>query len=332
MSKQERYNLSAADVRRALPMADAIEAMREAFTQLQNGEVQLPPRQHIDVAGENGCALVMACHSAAQKLFSLKFITLFGNNRERGLPMIQALIILADGVTGEHVAVLDGSSITALRTGAVAGLATELLANPDAAALSIFGAGVQGRTQLRAVCCVRPITRAVVFDASPAAAEQFAVEMSDELGLPVEVAESAEAAVRGADVICTVTTSSTPLFQDEWLKPGVHINALGVYKPELAEIPAATVCRARVVVDRLESALEEAGDLLGPLRAGLIDQSHFATELGAVLLGQAAGRRKAQEITLFKSVGVAVQDLCAAARALENAKKLGLGKETDRRI
>lgn len=321
MRVQEHLTLSAADVRRALPMPDAIEAMREAFTQLQRGQVHLPSRQHIDIPSQSGCALVMACHSEALKLLSLKFITLFGNNREQGLPMIQALIILADGVTGRHLAVLDGTAITALRTGAVSGLATDLLANPDAAVATVFGAGVQGRTQLKAICCVRPIVRALVYDAFPEAAERFAFEMSQELGLRVDVALSAEAALRDADVICTVTTSPTPLFDDRWLKVGAHINAVGVYKPELAEIPAATVCRARVVVDHLESALEEAGDLLLPLRAGLIEQTHFATELGAVLLGLAKGRRNSQEITLFKSVGVAIQDLCAAARALENIRQ-----------
>ena len=320
-SKDRPVFLSAEDVRRTLPMPDAIDAMREAFKQLEEGEVQLPPRQHIDVKDENGCALVMACHSSALKLFSLKFITLFGNNREHGLPMIQALIILADGITGEHLAVLDGSSITALRTGAVSGLATDLLSNPDAAAAAVFGAGVQGRTQLEAVCCVRPIERAFVVDLYPEAAERFAEEMSRELGIPVTAA-TAEEAVRNADVICTVTTAPEPVFEDSWLKPGAHVNAVGVYKPELAEIPAQTVCRARVVVDHLESALEEAGDLLRPMRAGLIEQSHFETELGAVLQNKAEGRRNPEEITLFKSVGVAIQDLCAAARAIENFKLL----------
>ena len=312
-------------MRRALPMPDAINAMREAFRQLTNGHVQLPTRQHIDVDSESGCALVMACHSEKQKLLSLKFITLFGNNRERDLPMIQALIILADGVTGEHVAILDGSSVTALRTGAVSGLATDLLARPDASVATIFGAGVQARTQLSAVCCVRPITRAVVFDPFPGMAESFALEMSEKLGIPVEVAASVEAALKDADVICTVTTSTTPIFEDSWLKDGAHINAVGIYKPDIAEIPAATVCRARVVIDQMESALEEAGDLLCPMRAGLIDQSHFETEIGNVMLGLSEGRRNAKEITLFKSVGVAIQDLCAASSALENAKKLGLG-------
>jgi ornithine cyclodeaminase/alanine dehydrogenase-like protein (mu-crystallin family) len=317
MMKTERCCiLSAGDVRRALPMRAAIDAMGAAFAQLENGQVSLPPRQHIDVAAENGVALVMACHSAAEKLFSLKFITLFSENPSKGLPVIQALVILADGTTGEHLAVMDGTALTAIRTGAASGLATRLLARPDASVAAVFGAGVQARTQLEAVCCVRPIRRALVFDPDPGAAGRFAAEMTDRLELPVERAECARRAVEGADVICTATTSAAPVFADCDLPPGVHINAVGVYQPGRAEIPPATVCRARVVVDHRAAALEEAGDLLGPLRAGLIQPAHIASELGAVLLGRAPGRSSDSEITLFKSVGVAIQDLCAAARAL----------------
>ena len=319
--------LSAEDVRRALPMPDAIAAMRDAFVQLASGQVTLPPRQHLDAPGEGGGALVMSCHSAALKLFTLKFLTLFPGNRQQGLPLIQALVILADGQTGTHLAILDGAALTAIRTGAACGLATEVLARRDAAEAAVFGAGVQARTQLEAVCCVRPIRRAWVYDLDPAAADRYAAEMTRQLNLPVKRASGPAQALEHADVVCTATISSTPVFEDRWLQPGAHINAIGSYRPEVAEIPAATVCRARVVVDHLPSALAEAGDLLQPLKQCLIAPSHFSTELGEVLLGRAPGRRGAAEITLFKSVGVAIQDLCAAARALENARRLGLGLE-----
>lgn len=317
--------LSAEDVRRALPMADAIEAMRDAFVQLSSGQVTLPARQHMNVPDENGVALVMPCHSAAQKFFCVKFITLFRENRRRGLPLIQSLVILSDATSGEHLAVLDGGALTAIRTGAASGLATGVLARPDAAAAAVFGGGVQARTQLEAVCHARPICRASVFDPNEEVAKRFAVQMSDQLGLPVRHAESPAAALAGADVICAATTSSAPIFQDRELSPGAHINAIGSYRPEVAEIPAETVCRARVVVDHHASAMEEAGDLLAPLRQGLIGRSHLRTELGEILLDRAEGRRSHEEITLFKSVGVAIQDLCAAARALENARRLNLG-------
>lgn len=312
---------SADDVRKALPMTDAIRAMRDAFTQLASGQVTLPPRQQIDIRRQQGTALVMACHSAAMDLLSLKFITLFSGNARRNLPLIHSTVLLADGVTGRQLAAMDGASLTAIRTGAASGLATDCLARKNAATAAIFGAGVQARTQLEAVCCVRPIRRAWVYDAIPQAAERFAAEMSDRLNLPVGRAASAAQALADADVVCTVTTSPSPVFDDRDLKVGAHINAVGVYKPTLAEIPSATVCRARVVVDHHDSAMEEAGDLLLPLRQGLIAESHIALELGEVVLGCSPGRRDEDEITLFKSVGVAIQDLCAAAKVLENIRK-----------
>lgn len=317
--------LSADDVRRALPMSEAIAAARDAFTQLSSGQVALPPRQRIEATGEQGAALVMTCHSSAQRLFGLKFITLFGQNRQRGLPLIHALVLLADGATGEPLALMEGAMLTAIRTGAASGLATELLARPDATVAAIFGAGIQARTQLEAVCAVRPIRRALVFDPDRSAAGQFAAAMAAQLGRDVRPASTPRDALQDADVVCAATTSPVPVFDDSDLKPGTHINAVGSYRPDVSEIPAATVCRARVVVDHRESALEEAGDLLLPLAQGLIEKSHFQTELGEVALGRVPGRWDPAGISLFKSVGVAIQDLCSAARVLENARRLALG-------
>jgi ornithine cyclodeaminase/alanine dehydrogenase-like protein (mu-crystallin family) len=317
--------LSAEDVRRALPMSAAIEAMREAFRQLSDGQVTLPMRERLDAPGEHGIALVMPCHSTAQKLFSVKLVTVFQENPRRGLPLIQALVTLTDATTGEPLAVMDGASVTAIRTGAASGVATDALARPEARVVAVFGAGVQARTQLEAVCCVRSIGRVSVYDVDSTAAERFAAEMTEKLGLPVEPTSTPAATLQEADVVCTVTTSITPVFEDRDLPPGAHVNGVGCYRPDTAEIPPATVCRARVVVDHRASALEEAGDLIGPLNQGLIPPSHVGTELGEILLGRSPGRRSAEEVTLFKSVGVAIQDLCAAARALENARRLGLG-------
>ena len=317
--------LSADAVRRALPMREAIEAMRDAFAQLQRCEVTQPARLRLDARDEHGTALVMQCHSASQKLFSLKFITLFDHNPQRGLPLIQSTVLLADGSTGATLAIMDGASLTALRTGGATGLATELLARPDAATAAIFGCGVQARTQLEAIACVCRLRRVWVYDPNVESARRFSDEMQRQLGIAIDQAASASAAVADADIICTVTTSATPVFDDRDIRPGTHINAIGVFRPEMAEVPAATVHRARVVVDHLVSAREEAGDLLIPFHAGLISQEHFSTELGEVVLGVKSGRTSAGEITLFKSVGVAIQDLCAASRALANARRLGLG-------
>lgn len=317
--------LSAADVRRALPMREAIEAMRHAFAQLTRGEVTLPPRLRLDAQAEQGVALVMPCHSTAEKLFSLKFITLFGNNAQRGLPLIHSTLLLTDGATGLPLAVMDGASLTAIRTGAASALATELLAGPEAATVAVIGSGSQARTQLEGMECVRRVQRARVYDPSEDSARRFADEMQRRLGIAVERATSPSAAIETADIICTATTSATPVFDDHDVRPGTHINAVGAFHPDTAEIPATTVSRAHVVVDHFVSALEEAGDLLMPLRARLIYEQHFATELGELVLGQKPGRTSAEEITLFKSVGVAIQDLCAAARVLANARRLELG-------
>jgi len=255
----------------------------------------------------------------------LKLLTQFSDNGRLGLPLIQAVVLLADAVNGRLLAIVDGSAITALRTGAASGVATRLLASPSADTAAIFGAGVQARTQLEAVCTVRQIKQARVFDCCRAAAETFAQDMSSRLGIPVLVASSAAEALAGAQVVCTATTSSSPVFADGDLAAGVHINAVGSWRPQTAEIPSDTVRRARVFVDHRVAALEEAGDLLMPLREGRITAEHVRTELGDLIANRVAGRQTNDEVTLFKSVGLAVQDLFAASRAVEDARRLGIG-------
>lgn len=320
--------LSAADVRRALPMRDAIEAMREAFAQLARGEVTLPTRLHLDAPAENGLALIMPCHSASLKVFSLKLANVFRDNPSKSLPLIQSLVILSDGQTGTQLAIMEGASLTAIRTGAASGLATDLLARPDASVAAIIGTGVQARTQLEAICCVRSLRLAKVFGRRADAAARFAEEMSARCGIRVDCAATPAAALQGADIICTATNATSALLDARDVKPGAHINAVGAFSPTMLEIPSEIVCRARVVVDHRASALEEAGDLLAPLRAGLISEDHFKTELGELVLEHAGvNSSDAGQITLFKSVGVAIQDLCAAVRALRNARELGIGVE-----
>ncbi len=319
-----RY-LSRDDVLAALPMADAIAAMRQAFVELSCGRVTLPPRTRMDVPGEHGIVLTMPCHSGAEGLVSLKLVSLYGGNRVKGLPLIHALVVLADGATGVPLAVMDGATLTALRTGAGSGAATDALARRDAEVAAVFGAGTQARTQLEAVACVRRLRRARVYDPDAALAERFAADMGARLGVPVERAATSAAALEDAAIVCTATTAASPVFQDRELPPGSHINAVGSYKPDVTEIPPETVRRARIVVDHLASAREEAGDLLVPLRRGMIREEDLRTELGDVLAWRTPGRESPTEITLFKSVGVAIQDLYAAARALANARAAGLG-------
>jgi len=327
--------LSADEVRRALPMTEAVEAMKRALAALSAGEAAVPPRTHLalggpspdadDAANPAGTALVMPAYAPADGRMGVKIVTLLKGNPGRGLPLLQGLMVLVDATTGAPIAVMDAASLTAVRTGAASGAATDLLARPDAQAAAVFGAGVQGRTQLEAVCAVRPIRQARVFDVHPEAARALADEMTGRLGIAVDPAASPAEALAGADVVCTATTASEPVFDDADLAAGVHLNAVGAYQPPAREVPAETVCRARVVVDQRAAALEEAGDLVVPIRDGLITADHIAAEVGEIVAGRAEGRQSAEQVTLFKSVGVAVEDVAAAAAALVGAERLGLG-------
>jgi alanine dehydrogenase len=317
--------LSGDEVRRALPMKDAVAAMKDAFRELSAGEAVVPARTHLPVPERQGDVLFMPSYSPSAGQVGLKIVALFEGNQTRGLPLIQALVVVLDAETGTPVAAMDGAVLTAIRTGAASGAATDLLARRDVHKAAVFGAGVQARTQLEAVCAVRPIREANVFDTDQARAAEFASWARPQFGIAVSVAATSAAALDGAGVVCTATTSVTPVFADRELAPGAHINAVGSYKPGAREIPPETVARASVFVDQLAAAWEEAGDLIMPLNAGLITAEHVRAEIGEVAAGRKPGRARRDEVTIFKSVGVAVQDLAAARCALANAEKLGLG-------
>lgn len=319
--------LSRDDVRQALPMVQAITVMKFAFAQLSTGRANVPLRVPVEVPRYNGLTLFMPAHLSGDNRLAVKIVSVFNDNPARGLPLIHALVVVVDGTTGEPTAVMDGTYLTALRTGAASGAATDLLARPDVEVAAVFGAGAQGRTQLEAVCAVRSVRHACVYDPLWERAEDFAKEMSARLVLPVWVADTPEQAARQADVICTATTSSVPVFADADVRPGTHVNAVGAYTPQMQEVPAETVVRARVVVDHRPASLAEAGDLLIPLRQGLITEAHIHAELGEIVAGIRPGRASPEEITLFKSVGVAVQDVAAAGAVLEAAERAGLGTE-----
>jgi alanine dehydrogenase len=319
--------LSRDDVRQALPMRQAIEAMKSAFTQLSAGQADMPLRVALNVPQHDGLTLFMPAYLSADDQMAVKIVSVFNENPAKGLPLIHALVIVIDAATGEPAAVMDGTYLTALRTGAASGAATDLLARQEVRIVAIFGAGVQGRTQLEAVCAVRAVERAWVYDVVPGAAEAFAAEMGQRLSLPVKVARTPAEAVSEADVICTATTSTSPVFADADVQPGTHINAVGAYTPEMQEIPVETVLRARVVIDHQEASLAEAGDLLIPLRTGQMGVEHIYAELGEIAGGTKPGRATPEMITLFKSVGVAVQDVATASAVLESARQLDLGFE-----
>lgn len=325
--------LAAHEVRRALSMEQAIATMKDAFAALAEGRVELPLRTQMPVRPYNGVSLVMPAFvdvNSGQAL-AVKVISLFPGNSQRGLPLINAAVLVLDPETGRPAGVLEGATLTALRTGAASGLATSLLARADARTVAIFGAGLQAQTQFEAVCQVRAIDSARVYDSNPARADAFLRAVSAQAWCPLDcrLARSAQEALTGADIICTATTSKDPVFADSDLGPGVHINAIGSYQPHVQEIPFETIARARVVVDLRSAALEETGDLIQPIRQKKYSPEQIHAELGELVLGRKKGRASDGEVTLFKSVGLAVQDAVAARTALANARRLGLGTNVD---
>jgi alanine dehydrogenase len=314
------------DIRRALSMKDAVEAMKEAFKAVSAGQVTMPTRTHIDISTYNGTALFMPSYSDYFGKIAVKVVNIFPANKKRGLPSIQGIVCLLDGQTGSPLAILDGTFLTALRTGAASGAATDLLASPDADTVAIIGAGVQGCMQLEAMCAVRSIKKVWVYDIAEDVAVKFAKKMNAALSIEIVVTRSSRDALQYADIVCTATVSSTPVFDDANIAPGVHINAIGSYKPEVQEIPEETVIRSLLIVDHRESALQEAGDILIPIKKGYIQETHIHAELGEIIAEKVVGRTSDKDVTLFKSVGIAVQDLAAATRVLEQAETQGFGK------
>lgn len=325
--------LNADEVRKALPMKETIEAMKQAYASLSDGRAEAPLRTRLPIPNHDALAIFMPAyvHTEEADALAVKIVNIFPQNPARGLPYIQAAVLAFDAATGNVSAMLEGSSLTAIRTGAGSGAAIDLLARKDSKVVAIFGAGVQGRTQLEAACSVRRVEKAWVFDSDSKRAEAFAKEMAGQGAIPstLEPAASPRQAVQDADIICTATTSTTPVFDDSDLKPGAHISAIGSYTPEMAEVPPETIMRAKVFVDSRSAVLAEAGDLIQPIQKGLITEAHVRAELGEIILGRKAGRESDSEITYFKSVGVAVQDAIAAQLALKNADKMGIGHRLD---
>jgi len=325
--------LTADDVRKALPMNEAIEAMKKAYASLSNGTTIVPLRTRLPIPNSEALSLFMPAFVNSQdgNALAIKVVSLFPTNPARGLAYIQAAVLVFDSETGRAIALLEGNSLTAIRTGAAGGAAIDLLARKDSKVVAVFGAGAQGRTQLEAACTARKIDAAFIFNADKEKAKSFSEEMKSKnmITKDIRVASNAKEAIENADIICTATTSTKPVFNDKDLKAGTHISAVGSYTPEMQEVPAETLQRAKIFVDSRTASLQEAGDLIQPMRAGLFDESHIYGELGELILGKISGRQSQEEITYFKSVGIAVQDAMAAQVALNNAHKMSIGTEVD---
>jgi len=324
--------LSRNDVAQAVTMAKAIRAVKKAFIQLSAGKADVPLRTHISVKKVKGTSLIMPAYLTESGELGAKIVSVFPENKKRRLPTIHAVFIVINEITGRPLAIMDGTYLTALRTGAASGLASDLLARKNSKIVAIFGAGTQARTQLEAVCTVRPIEKVWVYDVLRRAAKAFVKEMKMR-GSPIPenilIAGSPREAVREADIICTATTSYRPVFHDADLKPGVHINGIGSFTPEMREVPPRTVIRSKVIVDSRQACLAEAGDLIISIEGGLISDKHIHGEIGALAAGKIRGRESEGEVTFFKSVGLAVQDVAVAELVLRRAKKLGLGLEVE---
>jgi ornithine cyclodeaminase/alanine dehydrogenase-like protein (mu-crystallin family) len=309
------------EVVRLLPMHECIETMAGALSALARGEVHNPLRVVVRPPGEPTLMGLMPAHrTGADAVYALKTICIVPANPARGLDAHQGFVALFDGDDGQVRAILNASAITAIRTAAVSAVATRLLARPESRELAILGVGVQGHSHLEAMCAVLDLDRVRVWSPTPGRARA----LSD-----VEEAGSAEEAVRGADVVCTVTSAREPVLRREWLKPGAHVNAVGSSIPSTRELDTQTVVDASFYVDRRESTVNEAGDYLFPLGEGAIGPEHIRGEIGEVLVGAVEGRRSADELTVFKSLGLAVEDLAAAEHVLARAEAEGVGTVVD---
>ena len=309
--------LDEAEVRRLLPMHECIELMTDALAALARGELYNPLRFVVRPPDEPSLLGLMPAHrSGPNAVYALKTVAIFPGNSARGLDSHQGFVALFDGVTGETRTLMNAGAITAVRTAAVSGVATRALAREDTRKLAILGAGVQARSHLEAMRAVREFEHVVVWSRTPGRAAELD---------GVEEAATAEAAVRDADVIVTATSAREPVLEHGWLKPGVHINAVGSSIPSTRELDTETVAAAALFVDRRESTINEAGDYLFPLREGALGEAHIRGELGDVLIGAADGRRSADELTIFKSLGLAVEDLAAAEHILARAETENAG-------
>jgi ornithine cyclodeaminase/alanine dehydrogenase len=324
--------LTRKDVENVLTMKDAIAAVEEGFRQLALGNVIMPQRTVIRIPDYHGLHLAMPGYVGGAEeggALAVKVVTVYPDNPSKyDLPTTLGTLVLNDPRTGALVAIMDAGFLTAMRTGAAAGVATKYLARKDARSVGIFGAGVQARTQLMAVCEVRPIERAVVYDLVPGAREAYAAEMSERLSIPVRATDDPRVCAQN-DVIATASSSRTPVFEGAWLMPGTHINGIGSHSPDARELDTVTIQRAKVVPDYAPACLAEAGDLLLPIQEGAITEDHIHADLGEVVAGLKPGRASADEITLFKSVGLAVQDAASAARVYDLARSAGVGVEIE---
>lgn len=311
-------------------MDACIEAMAEVLTALQRGEALQPLRTILRPEGAPGLMAAMpAWRGGPDAVFGVKIVGVFPGNLARGLDAHQGAVLLFSGQTGEPLAILNASTVTAIRTAAVSGVATRALARQDAGDLALVGASVQAETHREAMACVRTLRRVRVASRNPERARALAQRQAPRTSCPIEAVATVEEAVRGADLVVTATSSPEPVLRREWVSVGAHLNVIGASLPDRREVDGATMAASSLFVDRRESTQNEAGDYLLALREGAIREGHIRAELGEVLAGRHPGRTSRDEITLFKSLGLAVEDLAAASLAYRRACEAGAGQSVE---
>lgn len=319
--------LSEADVVQLLPVGEAVELVRAAFIAYSQGEIICPQRLPLPLQPVGAVLLSMPAFDG-RDYAGVKLVAVQPENASRGLPVVRASYQLFDAVTGEPLALLGATQLTAIRTGAGGGVAADLLAVPGADTLALIGSGAQAETQLLAAIAVRPIRDVWVYSRNPKHVEDFIERMAPQMRVHLHPAASADEAVRRAAIVVTATNSATPVFDDEAVRPGTHITAVGAFTTAMQEVPDATVARAAIYVDSEEATWHEAGELAGPFSRGLIARETVRGEIGALAAHRIAGRRSDAEITLFKSVGLAAQDIICAAAVYRRAQEAGVGVRT----
>ena len=321
--------LSDKEVRSLINIDELIAVLEQAHIQYSTGKAVMPVRLVVPLPQIQGRITSMPGYLNEDQALGLKVVTYFQDNPKQGLPAILATIMLFSAETGKMIAAMDGTYITTIRTACASALATRALANPETPVLGILGAGVQARSHIRALSRVRRLQRIKIFSPSGSSARAVKKDLAAEIGVPIEVTECAEYSVRDADLVVTATTAKAPIVKSDWLKPGVHINAVGSHRPDLREIDGGTLSCSKVVVDSREAIMAECGDVLLAIREKSFSEQGVHAEIGEVLAGTKSGRTSAEEITLYKSVGIAIQDVATAQLVYQKALSQNVGVNVD---
>jgi len=321
--------LSESQVQNLIDLDELIAALQQAQIQYSSGTAVMPVRLVVPLPQIQGRITSMPGYLHQDGALGMKVVTYFHENPKQNLPAILATILLFRANTGKMIAVMDGGYITAIRTACASALATKALANSDAPVLGVLGAGVQARAHILALTRVRQLSRIKIYSPSGNSARSVKTELERPCGVPIVVVNSAQDAVRNSDILVTATTAKTPIVKPEWLKPGAHINAVGSHRPDLRTIDGATLRRATIFVDSRDAIMAECGDILLALEENSIGEADIRGEIGEVLAGSKAGRSNASEITLYKSVGIAIQDVAAAQLVYHKALEQNVGTNVE---